>query len=293
MLYKNINLTLKCLKFVKKMKNKKVCFKYQILLPSYSKIPYKEIYNKYRGGYTAIVQPLHENNIKIIVGIPFAPPLIEGRIVARRTYMKYRKIDGYKAKYIFFTGLIPDRIYLYNISILIEEAKLFDDIIIFNMINTYYNITLLLLSMYKWIIDNYPKIKYFIRCNLDTLFIPSRIKKLLHNGYDVISQITYAKYRKIIYPQGNFYIFSNKMIYTVYQNSFKMKLHRADDLFYGEIITKNKSIKSYDISDISNYNCTFCKLLYSKRFIALHGYSYSPAIIEIFYNFTLKDNTNT
>lgn len=284
------NKTLECLKEYKTPEDRRwKCFIFGESLPSYKKIPYKEIYKNYKGGYNSIIEPFFQNNIEIIVGIPFAPPLIDGRIVARRTFMKVNKIDGYNTKYIFFTGLIPEKMYNYNFSLLKEEAELFNDVLVFNMINTYWNITLLLMSMHKWIIEKYPSIKYFIRCNLDAVFIPSRIRGLLHENYDVISQIGRHVRLKINYPQGFFYIFSMKMVKYVYEMSFKMKLHRWDDIFYGEIITPDKTLKIFDLKNQSEFFCVFCPLLYSKSFISLHSYTFSPAIIEIFYNFTLLD----
>lgn len=285
----DIKYTIQCLLKSSNASEKSECMKYKYSIPSYTKLPYKNVYRNYKGGYDALVQPIFKSNIEVIVGIPCAPLFIDGRIAARRTYMNDKKIDGYNALYIFFTGLVPEKLYKYDFLLLKKESQMFHDIVIFNMINTYYNITLLLMSMHKWIISNYPFIKYFIRWNLDAVFIPNNIKGLLHKNYDVIAQMSHYPKRKVYYPQGFFYIFSKRAADYMYKMSFKRKLYRADDLIYGEMIALNKSLIICDISKQSEYNCNFCTMMFNKSFISLHGFVYSPAIIEIIYNFSTKN----
>lgn len=283
----NIIKTKECIKENKKnMNNRSDCNIYRITLPSYKNIPYREIYRKYKGGYDAVIEPKYERDVEVIVGIPCAPPLVDGRIVARRTYMQYKYIDGLKAKYIFITGLIPTKIYNYNFSWLKEESDTFDDIIVFDVINTYWNITLLMLSMHKWLIRKYSHIKYFIRCNLDAIFIPFKTNGILNQNYDVMSQIARYVMWKIIYPQGCFYIFSFKIVKLIYEQSFRRSLHRMDDVFYGQIITHDKSINILDLFKTNQMEsgCDFCPMLYNNTFVALHPYS--PSFIEIIYNYS-------
>lgn len=45
----------------------------------------------------------------------------------------------------------------------------------------------------------------------------------------------------------------------------------------------NNTFRIYIMSDQSKYNCNFCSMLYTKSFISLHGYVYSPAFIELIY----------
>lgn len=286
-LNENIRNTKDCLfKYKEDVNNRSKCNRFRSYLPPYNNIPYKEIYRKYKGGYDAIIEPKYEENIDVIVAIPFAPPLLDGRIVARRTYMNEKIIDGLKAKYIFITGLVPTKIYSYNYNWLKEEADIFNDIIVFNMINTYWNITLLMLSMHKWIINKYFNIKYFIRCNLDTVFIPYKINFLLDKNYDVMSQIARYVIWKINYPQGCFYIFSYKMVKQIYEESFRKRLHRMDDVFYGDIITHDNTVKIFDLfkSNQMESGCEFCPMLYNNTFVALHPYS--PSFINILYNYS-------
>lgn len=67
-------------------------------------------------------------------------------------------------------------------------------------------------------------------------------------------------------------------------------MHKMDDVYYGEIIGNDSSIKKYNLKGEKiqmQWDCQFCKLIKSKLMIAMHPYS--PASILIMYNLN-KDN---
>lgn len=252
-----------------------------------------EIYHVYSGGYSSLIEPKCDySKVEIIVGIPCGPPQLSGRISIRETYMKENIIDGYCAKYIFLTGLAPEPYYSYPLDYLKEESNIFNDMLIFDFVNTYHNITLLMMSTYKWIIEKHPNIKYFIRSNLDVLFYPKRIKGLLReNKYDIIAEISRFRNTKIYYPQGAFYIFSLKAINFIYNQSFMHKpIHRWDDVYYGEIISNHKNyFEVYDMGGENKqmkWDCNLCNLAYDKNVIVLHPFF--PASIFLYYNNSIE-----
>lgn len=287
-LYKQISLVKKCVKEKLKSKCNYKAEDLITMLPNQMTKP-TEIYHVYRGGYSSIIEPKFENDkIEIIVGIPCGPPQLIGRIAVRETYMKEKLIDGFNAKYMFLTGLPPEPYYSYSLDYLNEESFIYNDMLVFDFINTYHNITLLMMSTYKWLIEKRPNIKYFIRSNLDVLFFPKRIKGLLNESkYDIISEFSQYKKTDVYYPQGAFYIFSMKAVFFIYNHSFYQRpIHRWDDLYYGEIITSYKNrLKLYNMGGKNKqmkWDCSLCNRVYEKNNIALHPFF--PAAIIIFYN---------
>lgn len=265
---------------------------YITMLPNEMTKP-TEIYHIYSGGYSSLIEPKCDyDGIEIIVGIPCGPPQLIGRISIRETYIKENIIDGFKAKYIFLTGLAPEPYYSYPLNYLKEESNIFNDILVFDFVNTYHNITLLMMSTYKWILDKHPNIKYFIRSNLDVLFFPRRMNGLLReNKYDVISEISRFRNTKVYYPQGAFYVFSIKTLNFIYNQSFIHKpIHRWDDVYYGEIISSHKDKFSvYDMGGMNRqmkWDCSLCSLTNDKNVIVLHPFF--PASIFLFYNYNIN-----
>lgn len=201
------------------------------------------IYNKNYIHFLPIVEPSFSNS-DIIVGIPCSPNQLIGRIAIRETYEKIKIIDEFTIKYIFATGLSTSNIYN---DYLKAEARIFNDIVMFNMFNSYHNLTYTMLSLYMWILKIYPNIKYFIRCNLDTLFIPHNLNKILKVKYDVIGEFYYEEKEKILYPQGSFYIFSINILNNICKSLRHYKLSRFDDVIYGKIIKNIENISVYDL----------------------------------------------
>lgn len=247
-----------------------------------------DIYNEYNGGFNVLIEPklINLNEIEIVVGIPCNPVEISGRIVARETFMKYTNIDGYNAIYIFFTGLPSNN---YPLEYLYEESELFNDIVVFDLINTYYNISLTMMSVYKYILK-YINIKYFIRCNLDAIFYPFKMNGLLHQNYDIICDLESTPVNFIKFPQGAFYVFNKRIVELIYNESINKKhpLHKLDDVYYGEVLKDYDNIKIYNTFTTREFrgDCIFCPWVFYDTIIALHPFP--PVYLAAIYNKNLN-----
>lgn len=194
--------------------------------------------------FDSIYRP-HFTNVDIIVAIPCSPTQLSGRIAIRNTYAKVKRINNFRIKYIFTTGLSKSS--SYKLEYLKYESHLYNDIIVFNMINSYENLTVTMFSLYKWIIENVSSLKYFIRVNTDTLFIPHNLKKILSYKYDFIGEFYCEKKENVTYPQGSFYILSLNALIYIYNNKEKVKMNRFDDVIYGKILKLKNNLTIKDI----------------------------------------------
>lgn len=251
-------------------------------------IKVENIYNKIFTFFTPIIQP-SKSYEDIIVGIPCSPQQVLGRIAIRNTFAEEKRVNNYSVKYIFATG-IP-RSSKYSIEYLKYESNMYNDIIVFNMINSYENLTYTMFSLYKWIIEKKSFIKFFIRCNLDALFIPHNLGLVLNKKYDIIGE--FYKKQNVSYPQGSFYIFSVKVLKEIYYYSNYVKLSRYDDVIYGVII---KLLSNISILDIYNSGLMFSqkksnyKINQIKKSFAIHPLC--PTVLYTLYNI-IKNNKNS
>lgn len=237
--------------------------------------------------FKPLIEPKYENDIDIIIGIPLSPSEIISRIVSRNTYMKEKKIENYKFKYIFITGLSLNP--LFPMKFIKEESEKFNDILLLDIYNSYHNITSLMMSAYHYISSKYNNIKYFVRVNSDTLFYPKRLIPIIkENDYDIIAQFRYSQNANIYYPEGAFYIFSYKLMKLTYEHiNIIKRSYRWDDVMYGKIINHinkrhNDTIKIYNVSDI--YIKAWIKSrkdMINKNYIGIHPLS-SSAILYLY-----------
>lgn len=208
----------------------------------------KSFFENFHLNFSIIFQPYLKIQPKLMILIPIAPSELISRILIRTTIRKYKIIHNYTISYIFVMGKPIKDDNSYPLQYIYEEHKEYNDVLLFNYTNSYYLITLQVLLGYKYILSNYPIVKYIIRLNTDVFIIPENIPSILSNSYDIYG-LTVNKWLDRgfpIYPQGSFCIFSTKILKVIMKNLYITQPEYVEDRYIGQIISilnKTKEMK--------------------------------------------------
>ena len=244
----------------------------------------------------ATVQPtkIHPN-VSVIIGIPLAPYQFVERMVFRSTLCRPEYLTN-NTICLFFSSMEGERA---DVNRLIrEEGVIHDDIVQFDFMNDYINLTTLQLSTARWIMKMYPAIQYYIRTDSDVYFDydyvrnnvlnkPSRRLAFGHiwrksppqrkpgQKWYLPTSIYNETYYKP-YLGGYMYLWSRDIFPLIIEGSTFIKpIHYIDDVYLGQIMFH------YNISLVDNrdrMSSSVLKLDSSLKAkivgkFAIHGYS--------------------
>lgn len=172
-------------------------------------------------------------------------------------------------KYIFITGISSNE--KLN-KIIKKEINLFKDIIVFNVVNSYYNCSIIMSCFYIYIHNNCQKIVWVIKLDIDTYFNSKLLLKIISNCSSNISVIgkinkkprlkcntnykwsitcinkTNSYIQVPSYPFGPGFIFKFSSIKCIYTYFIKRKkIIWIEDVFFG-ILMKYCNLSFLDIS---------------------------------------------
>lgn len=255
--------------------------------------------NPYLFNSTTFSYITNNKKIELFFFIPISPCSIKTREVIRDTWIN--KLKCYNYEYKFFMG--KDYV---NKNVLFDEYKRYNDIVQFQFLNNYLNLTLLTLLSLQWINNHYINVKYIIKCDKDMFPNIDRIRKRIYlfpnyripfiAGYKTKKQkiirniysknyIPYKIYNKSFlqsYVYGGFMIYSQKAVILICEKDLPiLPIIYREDMYIG-LLAYHYRMKIIDLKDeynIFNYgiNCD----IYKKK-LCLHGYSYKN--ISIFWN---------
>ena len=202
---------------------------------------------------------LHSNvcnstDVEIVIGMVTAPSQFIERATIRHTWCNRTALDLSRVRCIFFMGYQPS----FNRSFLQEEAEMFDDIIQFDLVDTYLNLTLLQLRGYNWTLNHCHQMKYYIRVDTDMYVnIPLILTQVLStsrskfvygypfiNGEPVRDSLhknylptwLYPRTRFPPYLSGCICIWSRDIVELILSGSSVVHpIHYVDDVYYGQI----------------------------------------------------------
>lgn len=262
-------------------------------------IPYPYLFNK-----TTFPSTQVKRKLKLFIYIPVRPCNYDVRRVIRKTWIK--EFNFKRVNYKFFMG--KDVINNENIK---KEERYYHDIIQFDFINNYYNLTLLTLLSIEWIYKHVKKYDYVMKCDEDMIPNINKIFRLIKSfpkkevpflaGYKcrkskvsrkkkAYGYIPYSMYNNKYLPEyvfGGFMFYSKKSIEIIYNDNVSIvPIVYKEDVYIGLIADKYKFRlidikKDYSLRSVK-FNCSE----YRKR-ACIHGYSSSE--IEKFWK---KCNTN-
>lgn len=261
-LIKSVNVFSSCIKnntILNCMNRNKEIYKFK-------KITFTNYIINYKNGlnmYNVLVTPKITVDKQNIVIIPVAPSELIARIAVRSTWYSIKKTEeGKELSYLFYIGK-PEMIKnSYPLYLLYEEAKKYNDILLFDIVNSYIKCTLLLLMCYKFVLEYFPSCKYVIRVNSDMIFYPEKLDKMIYKEKDAIGNKNKAM--GIEYLSGAFYIVSKVYIGLLLNESKRIiPISFYDDIYSGQI---NKIIKFKNIAYINKY-CYYLQVTNNNQYM--------------------------
>lgn len=250
-------------------------------------IPYPYIFNK-----TTFLSTQVKRKSKLFIYIPVRPCNYNVRRVIRKTWI--REFNFKNVNYKFFMG--KDVSYNENN---IKKERYYHDIIQFDFINNYYNLTLLTLLSIEWIYKHVKKYDYVMKCDEDMIPNINKIFRLIKSfprkevpflagykcrkskvnrkkkAYGYIPHIMYSNKYLPEYVFGGFMFYSKKSLEIIYNDNISiMPIVYKEDVYIGLIANKYK-IRLIDIKkEYSIRNVKFNCSEFRKR-ACIHGYSSS------------------
>lgn len=222
------------------------CMKKNNEIHSFLKVTTTNFINNFSNGignYNILIHPKFITKVNNLIIVPTAPSELIARIAIRSTWKSVKQtIKGRKLDHFFYMGKPEKSNNSYPISILLDEAKRYNDILLFDVENSYIKCTLLLLLCYKYIVDNFPYLRYLIRVNSDMILYPQKLDKMLDINKDVIGYKTAQM--GIEYLSGSFYILKRNYLKLVINESKNIiPISFYDDIFCGQINKKTNFSK--------------------------------------------------
>lgn len=261
-----------------------------------TKYTFKKIKNKPHISYISIsitrICKIHNivkcSNEFILIGILTRPECIYERIVSRKIF---QHIDN--VKFLFISGLSTN---IYINKLLYKEIIKFNDIIVFNVINSYYNCSIIMSCFYIYMYSNCENIKWVIKLDIDTYLNMKLLLKVINysnRNISVIGKINKnprikcnSNYKwsvrclnksiKFIptppYPFGPGFVFKFSSISCIYSYFNKNKsIIWIEDIFFG-ILMNYCNLKYLDITNFTEitYKPKY-NLSITKTNIFVHG----------------------
>uniref|UniRef100_A0A1L8E1E9 Hexosyltransferase n=1 Tax=Nyssomyia neivai TaxID=330878 RepID=A0A1L8E1E9_9DIPT len=184
-----------------------------------------------------------------------SPTNREKRDVIRSTWAQAASVRPY-----FLTGRVLDS---KTMNLLEEEAKLFNDIVVEDFVDTYVNLTLKTGFMFKNFLSICPKAKYLMKCDDDVMVNPNVIEALVAKVSgsnkpligrlfvnpepfrDINSKyyIPYWLYDKPIFPpylSGPGYLVPGDSVQKILEESFKEPLINLEDVYFTGMISMER-----------------------------------------------------
>lgn len=228
------------------------------------------------------------SNAFLLIGILTRPECIFERMIFRRILRNKDKII-----YIFITGI---SITINSNNLLIKERDIYNDIIIFNVVASYYNCSLVMSCFYIYIFKYCSNIKWVMKLDIDTYL---NIEKLLNILYKVDKNVsvigamnknpkikcnakgkwninclnknkTYIYFPSYPFGPGFLFRYSSVKCINEYYNSSEYIVW-VEDILFG-ILMKYCKLKYYDISRYTDltyrpkYNISV-----TKNYLLVHG----------------------
>lgn len=234
--------------------------------------------------YFTIINPMiKEQNVDFVVSIPVAPYDVDYRNAIRSTWL----INSVHFLSFFFMGVSNCT----DFCALKKESMIYNDIVQFNFLNSYLNLTLLTILSIHWVLSSNIEFKYYIKIDRDVVPNLKNIFNIINTRYKTIkgifgpkagdfavnrnnkssSYIPYFVYNKSIAPAyvtGMLYIIDYNSLLLINNISMKFKpIIYREDVHLG-VLCRIQGIKLIDIIkifDLKTYN--FSK--YTNRYIFL------------------------
>jgi len=252
------------------------------------------------------------NSVFLLVMVKTQPKHFEQRKAIRESWGKLSNWGetGQKMLVMFMLGIDPK----IDNSDVIEESRRYGDIIQDSFVESFYNLTVKLVSQYKWTVKYCPQARYFMTTDDDMFIHTLNIIKFLENEYgdegrgvfvghlhsgsppyrdsSIKYSVPFSIYRGLYYPDycaGAGYILSMDVVRLLFLQSTNLPLIYIDDVYSGLLgraagILPTHDPRFFGEMKIVNDSCLF------DHFFTSHGYS--PDQITEMFSHVLKGATS-
>ncbi|XP_069693753.1 beta-1,3-galactosyltransferase 5-like [Periplaneta americana] len=231
------------------------------------------------------------SNMQLLIAITSAPSHKEARMAIRQTWGHFRQRSD--VNIAFLLGSTKDA---YLAQELINENKLYSDLISAHFLDSYNNLTLKTVSLLEWV-DNYcNRVKFILKTD-DDMFINipkllSFIEKHSKDKRTIFGRLAKRwkpirnkkskyyvspnQYQPAIFPDfttGPAYLITSDVIHDLYTAALAKTYLKLEDVFITGIVAQDMKIKRTHVNEFLNKRVTFnaCNI---QKGISIHMVKY-------------------
>lgn len=245
------------------------------------------VLNNFKYNNNLLLYPTIKIDYDIIIGIPVSFHHLSRRIAIRETYGMVKKIKDMNIKLYFILCYSSNDKNIYPYSLLEIESRLYNDILVFNITNSYKLLILQMLLFYQYIIKAHKKFKYYIRLDSDVFFNPYHLQNHIKKGCDVVGDKGYSY---IPYVGGPFQIFNYNSLQKLNKGAHSVRpIIVTEDLYTGIVLSKYNITfcyvkKEFDYMHLKNANS---KYIFNRNFTVIHKIT-SSGLIYLYKYYTTQ-----
>ena len=236
------------------------CLSYNRIESKYATTKYNEedLHLQVPDQVKVLIETQSCRDTQFVVGIVTAPFQFAERFAIRNSWCKESHHGVKGVRCYFYSGMTS---HPSDNAFLQQEASLYNDIVQFDIADTYLNLTILQLQSFNWTMNHCPSMKFYVRTdadmfvNLNTVanrIIPSMPSSFAyghvfrgakpfrdpnHKYY-----LPYSVYSQPFFPpyiSGCMCILSRDVLQTIVEGSETVRpIHYLDDAYYGQIMDR-------------------------------------------------------
>ena len=280
------------------------CLSYNRIESKYATTKYNEedLHLQVPDQVKVLIETQSCRDTQFVVGIVTAPFQFAERFAIRNSWCKESHHGVKGVRCYFYSGMTS---HPSDNAFLQQEASLYNDIVQFDIADTYLNLTILQLQSFNWTMNHCPSMKFYVRTdadmfvNLNTVanrIIPSMPSSFAyghvfrgakpfrdpnHKYY-----LPYSVYSQPFFPpyiSGCMCILSRDVLQTIVEGSETVRpIHYLDDAYYGQIMDRYGVLIVNDKKYISVNQLPLNEVL-NGNYAAVHRYSPVDLIVIDFF----------
>ena len=280
------------------------CLSYNRIESKYATTKYNEedLHLQVPDQVKVLIETQSCRDTQFVVGIVTAPFQFAERFAIRNSWCKESHHGVKGVRCYFYSGMTS---HPSDNAFLQQEASLYNDIVQFDIADTYLNLTILQLQSFNWTMNHCPSMKFYVRTdadmfvNLNTVanrIIPSMPSSFAyghvfrgakpfrdpnHKYY-----LPYSVYSQPFFPpyiSGCMCILSRDVLQTIVEGSETVRpIHYLDDAYYGQIMDRYGVLIVDDKKYISVNQLPLNEVL-NGNYAAVHRYSPVDLIVIDFF----------